>query len=219
MDFINGLALFSGLADEFVNAIHSRFFRREYQRGAIIHTQGSECSSLYVVEQGFVQIFRTSLDGRDHTLAYLGDGEIINIVPLLTEAEPVHAAHAKALTDTQMLIMTHADMQMCMQNYPQFSINLMKKLAMRMKAISTLTSELALKDVRSRLAGFLIDQAEGREASPRLTQDDIGSVVGSVRDVVGRLLRDFEGMGLIKKERHQLVLLDRPKLEDISKGF
>jgi CRP/FNR family transcriptional regulator len=106
-----------------------------------------------------------------------------------------------------------------MDDYPQFSINLMKKLALRMNSVNTLTSELALKDVRSRLAGFLIQQADGRGTLPWLTQDEIGSLIGSVRDVVGRLLRDFEVIGLIKKERHQLVLLDRPGLEKISKGF
>ena len=218
LEFLTGMTLFAGLADEFVQAIHSRFFRREFSQGEMIHQQWSECTSLYVVEHGFVQIFRTGVDGREHTLAYLSDNDIINIVPLLTETEPLHAANAKALTDTQMLIMHKTDLQQCMQTYPQFSINLMRNLAQRMKAVSNLTSDLALKDVRSRLAGFLVDQADARNSSPQLTQDEIGAMVGSVRDVVGRLLRDFESQGLISRVRHQLILLDRPGLENIAEG-
>jgi CRP/FNR family transcriptional regulator len=47
----------------------------------------------------------------------------------------------------------------------------------------------------------------------RWTQEEIAAQIGTVREVVARTLRAFADAGLLRMERHRIVLLDRAGLE------
>jgi CRP-like cAMP-binding protein len=69
--------------------------------------------------------------------------------------------------------------------------------------------------VQGRLASLLLTQAEAAargEAYP-LTQAEIAARIGTVREMVGRTLRSFEGAGLIRQDRGAIVVVDRAGLE------
>ncbi|MCX7681175.1 MAG: helix-turn-helix domain-containing protein [Anaerolineae bacterium] len=73
--------------------------------------------------------------------------------------------------------------------------------------------------MRGRLARFLLEHVEEGKGKPeavsrRWTQEEIAAQIGTVREVVGRTLRAFARAGLLKVERHRIVLLDREGLEE-----
>ena len=82
--------------------------------------------------------------------------------------------------------------------------------------MTDLAASLSLYSVRARLAQFLMELAALPETAGGWTQDEIAAHIGTVRDVVGRLLRDFESQGLIRRERQRITLLDRSGLEAIA---
>jgi DNA-binding GntR family transcriptional regulator len=55
--------------------------------------------------------------------------------------------------------------------------------------------------------------AEDNQAPRRWTQEEIASRIGTVRDVVGRMLRVFSHDGLIRRESGRLVVIDQAGLE------
>jgi DNA-binding MarR family transcriptional regulator len=69
------------------------------------------------------------------------------------------------------------------------------------------------------LAQFLIELADQPQAAGGWTQDEIAAHIGTVRDVVGRLLRDFESKGLISRERQKIFLLDRQGLRKEAEKY
>jgi CRP-like cAMP-binding protein len=81
-----------------------------------------------------------------------------------------------------------------------------------MAKTTSLAANLSLYSVRSRLAQFLIDLAERPQSGGGWTQDEIAAHIGTVRDVVGRLLREFESQGLIERNRQNIILLDHEAL-------
>jgi CRP/FNR family transcriptional regulator len=46
-----------------------------------------------------------------------------------------------------------------------------------------------------------------------MTQQEMAAQLGTVRETVGRALRDFEDEGLIRFDRHRIIILDREALE------
>ncbi len=82
--------------------------------------------------------------------------------------------------------------------------------------MTQLLADLGFRSVRSRLARFLIRQADDPNKRFSLTQDEIASAVGTVRDVIGRYLREFEDLGYLKKDRQKIILLQRNALENIA---
>ena len=74
-----------------------------------------------------------------------------------------------------------------------------------------------MRSVRGRLARLLLQQAEenNRQGIPRfLTQEEMASQLGTVREMVGRTLKGLAADEIIEFDRHQIVILDHNRLEE-----
>ena len=156
-----------------------------------------------------------NLEGRVQVLARLTTGAPINLIPLLNK-EKINLSTVEALTPAQLLVLTSSDFDFLLTKYHDFSRALLRSFAERLQNMTQLAAGLSLYSVKTRLAQFLIDLANEPGTSYGWTQDEIAAQIGTVRDVVGRILREFEDQGLIKKDRHQVLLLDRKGLIDIA---
>ncbi|HLC23812.1 MAG TPA: helix-turn-helix domain-containing protein, partial [Dehalococcoidia bacterium] len=90
--------------------------------------------------------------------------------------------------------------------------------ARRLRRLTTLVGDLSFRNVISRLAKVLLEVAvsEGGPApAPRLTQEEMAAMVGTVRDVIGRALRLLEKEGAIKLQRQRIVVVAPDKLKDM----
>jgi CRP/FNR family transcriptional regulator len=149
--------------------------------------------------------------GRIQVLARFSSGDPLNIISLLTQ-ERLNRATIETLSQVTVLILTAHDFDHLITHYPDFSRHLLNHFAERLSRMTDLAAGLSLYAVRARLARFLIELADLTPSSTGWTQDEIAVHIGSVRDVVGRLLRDFESVGLVQRQRGQIILLDREKL-------
>jgi CRP/FNR family transcriptional regulator len=77
----------------------------------------------------------------------------------------------------------------------------------------TLIEEVAFGKMDQRLASLLLSKGAAMETTHQALADELGSV----REVVSRILKDFEGQGLLELERGQIRLVDTPALEKIAR--
>jgi CRP/FNR family transcriptional regulator len=144
-------------------------------------------------------------------LAYLGPGEPFNLVPAL-DGRP-NLASVDAVIHTVLYIIPCEGFRRIMRDHHEVALAVMERLAAEVRRLSDMVEDLALHTVRTRLARFLLAQAEGAQPPKRWTQEEIAAHIGTVRDVVGRTLRTFADDGLIRRERGRLVVVDRAGLE------
>jgi len=156
-----------------------------------------------------------NLEGRVQVLARLTTGAPINLIPLLNK-EKINLSTVEAITPAQVLVITAFDFESLLTKYPDFSRALLHSFADRLQKMTQLAAGLSLFSVKARLAQFLIDLGDDPGGPYGWTQDEIAAQIGTVRDVVGRILRKFEDQGLIKRDRHQILLLDRKGLNEIT---
>lgn len=156
-----------------------------------------------------------SEEGRTQILGRFGPGAPLNIISLLTE-KPVNRASIEAITSLTTVVITAQDFNFLLNNFLDFSNLMLAVFAQRMAGMTDLAANLSLYTVRARLANFLMELAGLPETTGGWTQDEIAAQIGSVRDVVGRILRDFEAQGLIKRDRQQITLLDHQGLVKIA---
>ena len=71
-----------------------------------------------------------------------------------------------------------------------------------------------MRQVNARLAKLLLETASPKERA--LTQQEMAARVGTVREMIGRSLRQLEMNGLIKIKRASIVIVDRAGLEKIA---
>lgn len=208
---IDTIPLLSSLQAKTRMAISARAFTRTLPTGTMLVIEGAPAESGYFILSGEVRVLRMNLAGRIQVLARFSSGDPLNIISLLTQ-ERLNRATIETLSPVTVLILTAPDFDHLIAHYPDFSTHLLKHFAERLSRMTNLAAGLSLYAVRARLARFLIELGDLNPSPAGWTQDEIAAHIGTVRDVVGRLLRDFESAGLVQRHRGHIILLDREKL-------
>jgi CRP/FNR family cyclic AMP-dependent transcriptional regulator len=178
--------------------------------GQVLLRDGDVPTSLYLLSRGLASHGQVSAEGREHVLRYPGPGQFLNLVPVLDGGKQVGTV--SAVTDVQLYRLSAAPFLELCRVHSDVALACARALAAEVRHLSVAASRLALDPVRRRLAEFLLNSAEIGPAKQRWTQEMIASRIGTVRDVVGRILRDFAREGIVNRERGQLVIMDRERL-------
>ena len=187
--------------------------------------EGEPDAPVFVVRQGALRVYRTSLDGREQTLIRLGPGAALNApaaffgpsaaddrLPPGQPAQENAPASAAALTAVELAVISRADFCRTVIQTPELALVVLRDLATKVHHLTDLSRDLGLLTVRARLASFLLSHGSGG-GQARWTHNEIASQIGTVREVVSRTMRAFVKDGLIKLERHRIVVLDCEALE------
>ncbi len=208
--------LFRGVPDEATLALARRLRRWNASAGEILFIAGDPCERLYLVEHGFATLRQMSPEGREHILDHVGPGHALNLAAAVDGGPEI--ATAEALSDLSLLTLERAAWASLLHQHAALASASARQLAQDVRALSETARGLALDTVRMRLAAFLLEHAEHAPPQERWTQERIAAYIGTVRDVVGRILRDFIQEGLVRRERGELVILEREALEREAGG-
>jgi CRP-like cAMP-binding protein len=214
------ITLLTDADDAVLKAFDERGWPVSYAKGEPVLWEGDACRTVYFIISGMVEVYRTAIDGREHTLRVLRTGDSFNLVPALLK-EGKNFANVRCLQQTDLLLTDKQDLKDILTRFPKFSLRVLQDLAERLAGMTELAGDLALKSVRQRTAAFMMRAAENNknDKDQHWTQDDMARQVGTVRDVIGRTLREFEEKGLIKRNRGNISLIDRDGLEKTAKGL
>ena len=182
--------------------------------GTLIQIEGDQADGMYVVSSGRVKIARIGSNGREQVLNVIPAGGHFNTVPIFDGG--ACPANAEALEDVQLLALPREALLGVVERHPPLALALLREFTGRLRHMVNLVDELALHSVQGRLAGLLLAQAEAAErgrAVPPLTQAEMAAHLGTVREMIGRTLKGFEALGLIRLDRGQITILDQDGLE------
>jgi CRP-like cAMP-binding protein len=203
---------FTGLSLTELDAIRPFIIEKKAARGEIILNDGEPAEGLFMVISGAVKLFKTSAEGKEQILSILRPGESFNDDPIFGDM-PNHA-NAQAMSPVVLYEIRKTDISDILQRYPRFGLNTIKILAGQNSRLISLIEELSFKHVTGRVAKILLDHAQGGAGQGlRLTQQDMAAMAGTAREVVGRSLKSLEEEGIIRLERHRLVIADKEALK------
>ena len=207
-------------ADEDVRqAFDATAWAVSHAEGENVLWEGEMCEAVYFILSGAVEIYRTAMNGRVHTLEVLNAGDSFNLVPaLMTDGK--NRASARCMHKTDLLRVNKPDLQAILSSHPQFAVKMLQVMAERLAGMTSKAGELALHTVKQRTAAFLVREANNASQTHgnHWTRDEMARQIGTVRDVIGRTLRQFEEKGLIKREKGKIRLKDRGGLAKIMNG-
>lgn len=211
------MSYFRPLPESELFRLRDRAIHQQFLRGRIIILENDTCPGIYLVESGRVKLFRTSPDGREQVLMVVGAGRAFNDVPVFGGGN--NAAAAAAMERTSLYLIPTEHVLAAMKAYPDAALAVAREFAGQLRVLADLVEDLSFRHVTSRVAKLLLDYAEqpGKPAPrARLTQQDIASMVGSVREVVGRSLGALEREGAIRIERARIIVTDRETLHRMA---
>jgi CRP/FNR family transcriptional regulator len=215
--------MFAGLEREVLQAMANAAIARSYKRGQMIFLEGEPCAGLFLILSGGVKIYKLSPQGREQVLHYLRPGDTFNEVAVL-DGGP-NPASAAATADSTLCLLTRSEMKRLAQTYPTLAWTLIESIAKRARHLVEMVEDLALRSVKSRLAKLLLAQAEGLSHADQIdrermiTQSEMAARLGTVREMVGRALRDLADEGLITMDRQRIVITRRDELAAVAEGW
>jgi CRP-like cAMP-binding protein len=214
---------FARLSEPVLAALAAACAERRYDRGQVIFLEGEPCAGLHIVSAGEVKIFKLSPQGREQILHRMGAGDTFNDVAVL-DGGP-NPASAGAVTETSIWVITREEMQRLAQTYPALAWALIESIASRARHLVAMVEDLSLRSVKSRLARLLLSEARRAEKggeldrSQMVTQAEMAARLGTVREMIGRALRELADEGLIEFDRHRILIVDLDGLQAVGEGL
>ena len=214
------VAIFSVLTDNELGFLAQRAIPRHYAAGETVFGEGEPCSGLYVVEQGQVRIFKSSASGREQVLSIDGPGSSIAELPVFDGGS--YPASAAAIGDATLLFVSKQDFQALCLAHPQVALKVLRVVGARLRRLVGIIEELSFTTVRHRLASFLVrlaqkegkrTAAEGVEISLPVSNQELASQIGTVRELVSRNLSRLQAEGMIKIDGRSVTIFDWKALE------
>ncbi len=212
---IRTLAYFSRLTPEQLAAVKKLVFEKKVAAGGIILFEGEPAEALYFVISGVVKVFKTSPDGKEQILYLVSPGDSFNDIPVFSGG--ANLATAEAMSPVALYGIQKADLEAAARDYPQLPLNIIQVLSGKMRHLVTLVEDLSFRHVTGRVARILLEYAvDGGAQRPRLTQQEMAAMAGTAREVIGRALKSLERDGLVRMERHRIVVTDKKSLEETA---
>ncbi|MBZ0300354.1 MAG: Crp/Fnr family transcriptional regulator [Anaerolineae bacterium] len=192
--------------------------RRIYQAGAIIFTEAGDCAGFQVVLDGLVRIYRVSSEGRLHTLSLLRPYSTFNEVAAVDGGPNPY--NAVAVTSAEVLQISHRRLMTLMANEPALLGNYVQSLARVNREYIERLEDMTFRSIPSRLAKLFLHEStyadQIAETPTALTQEEMASILGTTREVVGRALRGLLNAGLLVKKGRHVYIADREGLECLA---
>lgn len=184
--------------------------------GHSVFHSGQACSAFLVVTAGSVKVSTVTGSGRELLLYRVGPGQtcVLTTAALLAQAD--YDAEGMAETDTEALAIPRPLFEELMARSPAFRAFVFSSYGERLRDLIGLVQEVSQRQVDRRLARFLCDRAS---APIIMTHQDIASELGTAREVVSRLLKQFSGDGLVMIERRHIVVSDAARLSRLAQGM
>lgn len=215
VSFLRTSPYFSNLNDEGLNLIQKSVFEKVFQRGDLIALEGEPAEALYFVFSGAVKVFKTSTDGKEQIFGIVRPGESFNDVSVFDDGP--NPTSAQAMGPVVLYGIRRRDLDIILREHCQVVLNVINVLAGRLRNLTSLVESLSFRPVIRRVARILLEYAgDGLGPHRRLTQQEMAALAGTAREVVARSLKALEGEGLIRMERHRIVITNQKALEDMA---
>jgi len=219
IQLLKRVPVFSGLSDSEFAFLTARLLRRTFDAGELIFSEGEPCAGLYVIEQGDVRIFKSSIGGREQVLAIDGPGSSIAELPVFDGGS--YPASAQAITECRLLFFSKQDFHTLCLQHPEVALKVLRVIGGRLRRLVGIIEELSFTTVRHRLVALLVrlGEAEGRQQGDAVTVElpannsELAAQIGTVRELVSRNLSRLQSDGLIQIDNRAIAIPSLRKLQ------
>jgi CRP/FNR family transcriptional regulator len=201
-----------GLKDEILQELARQANWKVFPPDSVVFWEGDTESNLFFLQYGWLKVLKSGPDGREQVLRFLGPGEVFNEIGVFGKRP--NPATAMALEEAGIWLIPRRALEAILLQHPHTALQIVESMADRVSDLVILAADLSLRTVESRLAKLLLEQAEGDiiERKRWATQTEMAAHLGTVPDVLSRVMRELTRQGLIEVSRQQIQILDRGEL-------
>ncbi len=171
--------------------------------GTLLFDTGHACQALPLVVSGSIRVFKRAENGREISLYRVRQGELCIVTVSCLLGGDAYPATGYSETPISAIALPRPLFMALTENHPPFRQAVFHLFAERLSGLMQLVEEVAFRKLDQRLAALLAARAPVVHGSHQQLADELGSV----REIVSRLLKQFEEQGWIKPGRERIDVL------------
>jgi CRP/FNR family transcriptional regulator, dissimilatory nitrate respiration regulator len=214
--FLRCTPLFGGLSDEEFAQVSSAVREVEIERGKVLFSRGDPAQLFYIVVEGWVKVFRTTVAGEEAVIGIFTRGQSFAEIAAL--ARDVYPASAEAVTDVRLVAVPVERIVSAISRDPNVALTMIGSICRHMHLlVDEIEQAKGLSGIQ-RVAGFLVKQSpvEKGACAIRLPYEKtlIASKLGMKAESLSRVFQRLRGYG-VTIHGDMAAIDDVEKLRDV----
>ena len=181
--------------------------------GTPLFGEGSVCKQFPLVLEGSIRVAKVG-DGRELQLYRVTPGESCVLTSSCLVGGRNYPATGVVESDVRLVVLPRSAFDELLATHPPFRQYVFGLFAERLTEMMALVEAVAFHKLDRRVAGALL----GHGRVVEMTHQQLADAVGSVREIVTRVLRSFADQGLVKLGRGSIEVLDAAGLRRVAEG-
>jgi len=203
---------------ELRNALAENAVVVRLRAGEYFLREGDSCAHFAVVASGRMRVFKLGENGHEITLYHVGPGEAcpLNVSCILSETTV--PAMACVEDDVEAIVVPAATFRRWIAEHESLRSFVFRMFAGRLTEVMSLVEEVAFRRMDQRLAGRLAElfESDGSDGSVEITHAELAANLGTAREVVSRLLKEFERLDAIRLQRGKIFVRNSALLRTLA---
>lgn len=205
--------IFSSLAQEDLEKIAVLIRHVEYKKGEYIFSERDKVDSIIIINEGSAKAFKVTPEGREQILYIFSEGDFLGEQYLLSNHTAAYTV--EALESVKLCMLTKAQFQKLLHDYPDIAVKIIEELGARMSRLENAMQSMGVRSVDTRIASLILDFSikygsvvpEGIMIRLPLSREGMANYIGIARETVSRKLSQMETEGIIRSVSNKIILV------------
>ncbi len=185
-------------------------------KGTVLFRDGDVCNGYVFVTDGAVRVQKMDPQGREIVLYRVEDGQTCMLTTSCLIGGEAYPAEGVAETSVSLAMLPAAAFEKVMADSADFRRFVLASIGRRIGDLMLLVEDVAFGRMDVRLARLLLKRSSESGTLLSCTHQELATELGTAREVVSRILKDFERKGWLALSRGRVELKNSHALEELD---
>lgn len=216
--FLSSVFLFNSFTKKEIDLLEASASFKKVHKGEQIFSEGIDATAFFIVVSGKVKIYKVSLDGKEQILHIHGPMDLVAEAAIFDSM--LYPASCMALEDTTLVRISREGFLELIKRHPEITLKMMSGYSRRLRQFVSMIEELSLKDIKSRLASYLIENSIVENGITvchlKYSKKELSALLGTIPETLSRALAFLKQRNLIIEKGNRIIIPDPDKLKILS---
>jgi len=221
-DTLRSIPLFSELSIDQLREVTAISQTKKIPKNKMLFFEGDLYKGFYVLLKGGIKIFKTTFDGKESVIHILTSLNVFADIPLFEGSN--YPVSAQALTESLVIFIPKDKFLELIKKNPEIPLKMLAGFAKRLKSLIAQVEDLSTKEVKNRLAKFLLKEIHlsGTENLPEpfiklnVPKSTIASYLGTITETLSRTFNKLQADEIIRMNGKKVFILNIKGLKNLA---
>ena len=217
MDFAHYFPIWDKMTRDQQERLRSVAEFQKVKSGTVLHDGSPDCLGMLLVRSGQLRAYLLSDEGREVTICRFFEMDICLFAASCVMPNMQYDIFVEAEKDSEIWVIPACLYQNLMDESIAISNYSHNLITSHFSDVMWLMEQIMWKSFDRRLAAFLLEETRLEDSlALKITHEKIGNHMGTAREVVTRMLRYFQGEGMVRLTRGTVEITDLKKLRTLA---